>query len=42
MSDVFYEMSKVTIKPVVNYTVLQIFLISSLPIYDNVSATGKK
>ena len=30
MSDVFYEMSKVTIKPVVNYTVLQIFLISSL------------
>ena len=29
-SDVFYEMSKVTIKPVVNYTVLQIFLISSL------------
>ena len=30
MSDVFNEMSKVTIKPVVNYTVLQIFLISSL------------
>ena len=30
MSDVFYAMSKVTIKPVVNYTVLQIFLISSL------------
>ena len=30
MSDVFYEMSKVTMKPVVNYTVLQIFLISSL------------
>ena len=30
MSDVFYEMSKVTIKPVVNYTVLQIFFISSL------------
>ena len=30
MSDVFYEMSKVTIKPVFNYTVLQIFLISSL------------
>ena len=30
MSDVFYEMSKVTIKPVVNYRVLQIFLISSL------------
>ena len=30
MSDVFYEMSKVTIKPVVNYTVLQIFVISSL------------
>ena len=30
MSDVFYEMSKVTIKPVVNYIVLQIFLISSL------------
>ena len=30
MSDVFCEMSKVTIKPVVNYTVLQIFLISSL------------
>ena len=29
MSDVFYEMSKVTIKPVVNYTVLQISLISS-------------
>ena len=29
MSDVFYEMSKV-IKPVINYTVLQIFLISSL------------
>ena len=26
MTDVFYEMSKVTIKPVVNYTVLQIFL----------------
>ena len=30
MSDVFYEMSKVTIKQVVNYIVLQIFLISSL------------
>ena len=30
MSDVFYEISKVTIKPVVNYTVLQIFLMSSL------------
>ena len=30
MSDVFYEMSKVKIKPVVNYTVLQIFSISSL------------
>ena len=30
MSDVFYAMSKVTIKPVVNYTVLQIFLINSL------------
>ena len=30
MSDVFYEMSKVTIKPVVNFIVLQIFLISSL------------
>ena len=30
MSDVFYEMSKVTMKPVVNYTDLQIFLISSL------------
>ena len=30
MRDVFYEMSKVTIKPVVNYTALQIFLISSL------------
>ena len=30
MSDVFYEMSKVTIKPVINYIVLQIFLISSL------------
>ena len=30
MSDVFYEMSKVTIKPVLNYIVLQIFLISSL------------
>ena len=30
MSDGFYDMSKVTIKPVVNCTVLQIFLISSL------------
>ena len=30
MSDVFYEMSKVTIKPVINYIILQIFLISSL------------
>ena len=30
MSNVFYEMSKVTMNPVVNYTVLQIFLISSL------------
>ena len=30
MSDVFYEMSKVTMKPVFNYTVLHIFLISSL------------
>ena len=30
MSDVFYEMSIVTIKLVVNYTVLHIFLISSL------------
>ena len=30
MSDVFYEMSKVTVKPVINYTVQQIFLISSL------------
>ena len=28
MSDVFYEMSKVTIEPVVNYTVLYIFLIN--------------
>ena len=30
MSDVFNEMSKVTMKPVVNYTVLPISLISSL------------
>ena len=30
MSDVFHEMSKVTIKPVVTYRVLQIVLISSL------------
>ena len=30
MSDVFHEMSKETIKPVYNCTVLQVFLISSL------------
>ena len=30
ISDVFHEMNKVTKKPVVNYTVLQIVMISSL------------
>ena len=48
MSDIFYEMSKVTIKPAVNYVVLQIFLISSLnftevvafcTVADNISHT---